>query len=609
MSNAPEFSKLGFAKTFILPALMVFLVPILALLFFLYAQDRWDREIRDDVIAQIVADRDLTPEERDEGIAFYKTHPFSELARDPAVRKQLPSTTAYGYQTFYWMIRLSAAAILSGPLVCLLLGLGIIASLRSQSMQYVSLSLSWQALRLYGALQAIAQGAMLVALSFWVTAIWFEWISIKLIFIVGALAVVAVGAVIMAIFKRVSLDLDIDGAVITPEASDGLWLDLRAICDKVGTKPPDQIIAGIDDNFYVTEAAVKIAGKRLRGRTLFVSLSLLREIHGSEAAAILAHEMAHFSGEDTVYTRRIAPLLARYGAYLEALYSNAVTRPVFHFMHLFRALFQLSLGKISREREFRADRIACEATSARDVAGGLLRTVAYSKFRGEVQKGLFDHERALENANISELIRRDFQNYAVKFTSTQDLAELKSSHPFDSHPPLDQRLAAVGVPLESSMAATLLTAPGDGRWFQRIDGADELERTQWRQFEQHFRDIHERSLPYRLLPETDAEREIVVKAFPPLSLFSTFGTLAVDCQSLHFDQWPDAVGYDEITKFEMNDDGKLTVFFNRGGKQKRSFPTKHFVDGRETAVDAINHYYARYMSAAAYRQQKQALHR
>src|SRR5262249_13420239 len=154
------------------------------------------------------------------------------------------------------------------------------------------------------------------------------------------------------------------------------------------------------------------------GKTLFVSLPLLKQLQSAEADTILAHEMAHFSGNDTLYSKRISPLLLRYQAYLAALHEGAITRPVFHFMLCFRALFELSIRKLSREREFRADSIAAAITSPRDFVSALMRTVAYSKFRAAVENELFKQERAMETVDVSKRVELGFHEYAVAFAST-----------------------------------------------------------------------------------------------------------------------------------------------------------------------------------------------
>jgi Zn-dependent protease with chaperone function len=461
----------------------------------------------------------------------------------------------------------------------------------------------WHVLRIYGALQAAVQGILLVALSFWVTALWFNFYSLKLILIAGFLALAAVCVVIAAIFRRVKDDFTVAGRVLAKDEAAPIWDELRRICTRVGTDPPDQIIAGIDDNFFVTEHPVIVGDKTYHGRTLFVSLSLLKQLQGGESDAVLAHEMAHFSGQDTLYSRKIAPLLNRFDHYLYALYKGGVTRPIYYFMMCFRALYQLSLGRLSRQREFRADRISLETTSARDVAGALLRTVAYSKYRQSVEQDLFKQERALETANVCERIEQGFRQYAACFVSGPDIGQLAPAHPFDSHPPLAQRLEAIGVPLESSDTQTLLAAASDGRWYEYIPNAEQMEKEQWHQYEEQFRQYHEQSLPYRFLPESAEEYEIVVKAFPPLTFAGSKGVLTLDHEKMAFDQWPEAIRYAEITNLSLDNDRVLKVSYQRQGKHAQSLKMSKFAQQQEV-LNAIQRYYGRYLAAAAYQKQK-----
>ncbi len=537
-------------------------------------------------------------------MAFFTEHPFSELVTDPQIAASVDKMTRLQYAAFHWLILLSAVSIASGVAVFVLAGVCVWFSRRSQRAQYLSLSAGWQVLRIYGALQTIAQGVMLVALSFWVTALWFHVYFVKLIFVAGALAVVGVAAVIKAIFKRPHTDHVIEGRVLDQTTAPGLWDELGVICAEVGTALPDQVIAGIDDNFFVTEMPVKVDGAIYRGRTLYVSLSLLKQMYGTEADAVLAHEMAHFSGNDTLYSKRISPLLSRYETYLQALYENPVTRPIFYFMHCFRALFELSLREHSRQREFRADRIATETTSPRDFAGALVRISAYSDFRGRIQQDLFRREHALETANISAQLEDGFHAHAVSFAAKPDLGSLETSHPFDSHPPLAQRLAAIGIPLASHDVQALVSHPGDGRWYQRIDDAVEIERRQWNDFEDRFRAFHEQTLAYRFLPESDEERAIVVKSFPELVIEGKKGSLVLDCKTLRYTAWKGSLAFAEITNCSLTDN-TLLIRYDRDGKQKATIPMKTFGNRQQEAIEAVNHYYGRYLNAVAYQQQKQ----
>lgn len=604
MSEArPQPPKFSFLTTFALPALLVFLVPVLSFFFFRHAQGRFDAQLRESILTQIRNDRTLSEEDRAKAIAFFSETPASRLLSNEQFAASLPSDTRFHYRTFGWMIFLSAWSVVIGVAVFLLAGVCVALSLHSQLVQYLSLWVGWHVLRVYGALQTVVQGILLVALSFWVTALWGNVYSLKLILGAGLLAVAAVGIVLMAIFRRIKDDFVVAGQVIGKDDAGPIWNELRRICDRVGTHPPDQIIAGIDDNFFVTEHPVIVEDTTYRGRTLFVSLSLLKQLQGGEADAVLAHEMAHFSGQDTLYSGKISPLLNRYGHYLQALHEGGVTLPVYYFMLCFRALFQLSLGRLNRQREFRADRIAVEATSPREVAGALLRTVAYSRYRDSVEQTLFKQEQALETANVCARIEQGFRQYAMSFVSGADIGQLAPAHPFDSHPPLSQRLQAIGMDLESEGTQFLLATAGDGRWYQYVPAAEQMEKAQWQQYEERFRQVHEQSLPYRFLPETAEELAVVVKAFPPVTHEGKLGALTLDHEKMAFDKWPEPIRYAEITNLSLDENGVLQISYNRQGKHTQSIKMSKLAS-QQDALNSINHYYGRYMAAAEYQKLK-----
>lgn len=606
--SSQHFSKLGFTKTFVLPALLIFLIPAVSLAFFLHAQASLDSDMRESILSKIREDPKLREQERAEAIQYFTDNPMSILITKEEVASQADGELVFEYATFRWMIRLSALSIVGGVAILLLGGVCMLLSLRSPRAQYVSLSTGWNVLRVYAALQTLIQGTMLVALSFWITALWFKVYIVKLIFVVALMAVGAVVAVIRAIFVPVKLDFNLEGTILDQNAAPELWHELRMICDKVGTAPPDQVVAGIDDNFFVTELPVTVENKTYRGRTLYVSLALLKQLQGGEADAVLAHEMAHFSGKDTLYTKKTLPLLVRYNNYLEGLYESAVSLPIFYFMLCFRGLFELSLSKVSRDREFRADRIAAEAASSSAMVGALLRIGAYSAYRRTIQKELFDREQALQTADISERIENGFPQFAVSFLSDPSVGALQTVHPFDSHPPLVQRLAAVGMELESADAQQLLTTRGDGAWYRRITNADEVERRQWEVFEARFREYHERTLPYRFLPETEQERAIVEKAFPEVRFDGSDGLLVVDYEKMTYEPWSQPLYFREVASFTMHDGSRLQITYTRDAVGSEWICLANFAAQQQAVLDAVVSYHARFAAAAEHQRRRQKSH-
>jgi Zn-dependent protease with chaperone function len=427
----------------------------------------------------------------------------------------------------------------------------------------------------------------------------------QLIFLAGLFALTAVGALISAIFKRPKVEHTVQGRVIEKDSDLSLWHELDKICSRVGTELPDQVVMGIDDNFFVTEMPIAVSGKTCHGRTLYVSLSLLKQMNADEVDAVLAHEMAHFSGEDTVYSKKIAPLLVRYSHYLDAL-GKGFAWPIYHYMNCFRALYELSLSKFGRQREFRADQIAMQVTSPFALAVGLLRIVAYSHFRNNVQQELFQEDHSLGVANIRERTEAGFQTFAKTFASTDDVAKLESAHPFDRHPSVSLRLEAAGFQFDREQLHAMLAAPGDGRWYEKIANAEQFEREEWSEFEHKFREAHEQSLPFRFVPKTQEEMAVVVKAFPEIEIDGKSGSVVINFEAIHYATWKYPVMFSEITHIALDREDVLQIKYEREGKRSVSIKVKDFADMRQNVLDTLARYYGRYKTAVAHQAKKSA---
>ena len=586
-------------KNFVLPSLWIFLVPILSLAFFWHAQSRMDARFREGLLASINKDAALDEEQRANARELFNKVPGSKLARVPEFADMFTVEARQTYMQFRWLIRISFWSIVVSVLTFLGVGLCVLMSLKSQRIQYYSLLWSWYVLRLVGIFLTIAQGLLLFALTYWVPALWMNVFIPKLLFVAGFVAVVAVFLVLKAFFKRIKMEIDVSGIEIQESMAKPLWLRLRSLCTALGIQPPDHILVGIDASFFVTEQSIIANDRKLKGRSLFVSLPLLKQLNGTEADAVLAHEMAHFGGQDTLYSRKISPLLTRYENYLEALQKGGTTLPVFYFMNCFRALFEVSLKKLSREREFRADALASQLASPRDLAGALLRIMAYSKYREQVESELFLEQKVLEDADICDRIEVGFQDFSHVFASKANIGESATTHPFDSHPSTESRLAKVGITLVPSETELLLARPGDGAWYHEIERSNEIERAQWDEFEESFRKYHEQSLPYRMLPSTDHEKEIVVNAFPMLQFQDKKGIFTIDFEKVSHADWGAPIYFKEITQCE-NNDGSLIVRYLRDGKQKQTIKSGGFKKQASEMLASFQKYYGRYVAAAQF---------
>lgn len=610
MDDQRSFSKLGFAKTFLLPLLFVFVIPGFSLWFFDHAEQKFDTMIRASILAEIDADKALSSEKKSEARRFYREVSIAQVlaTSDPklkAFQESFDSSLRQRYAQFRWGKRLSALCLLSalGAFVFSLAFVGL--SLRSQALQYYCLSINWHLLKLVCVIQVVCQGVLVVGLSFWVTALWMEVYAVKLVVVAAFLALAAVVMILQATFTTPDNSFHIWGTLLDPGKSPRFMEKIGSICRHLGIGPPDHVVAGIDDNFFVTESPALVSDKLeqaqptpIQGKTLYVSVSLLKKLELDEAEAILAHEMAHFSGQDTTYSRKISPLVGRYGLYLEALYEGGISRPVFHFMHFFWSLYQLSLSRLSRAREFRADRVAAEVTSPQAMARSLAKVGAYSYYRSKVEGDLFGEDQVHNQLNILTRVETGFAGFVNSIDLRQEVYGLHVPHPFDSHPPLEERLSNVGLDL-SCVEKDALVEDVETSWFDGIGEAEEIEQAMWQGYEEAFKRVHEEDLAFRLTPTEEWQLELVKKFFPGETVDGKKGaSFRFEWDGMRFSEWDEPVRYEQVKSLAADDD---TLTIDREGGKALTVKLKQFPRAGEL-VAILDRYYGRHVVAAAYAQ-------
>ena len=130
-----------------------------------------------------------------------------------------------------------------------------------------------------------------------------------IIFGVGLAVLVAAWGVLRAVItmgRRRPLEVL---AMQLDREEDGAFFALvDDVARDIGTPGPDQIIAGLEPNFFVTEEDVKSKDGVHHGRTLCVSVAACRVLDRDELTAVIGHELAHFKGEDTEYSRQFFPI-------------------------------------------------------------------------------------------------------------------------------------------------------------------------------------------------------------------------------------------------------------------------------------------------------------
>jgi Zn-dependent protease with chaperone function len=540
------------AKVVAFALLSLFLVPVATLLFVNHAQPQLDGAIIRSVERQVDQDKRISAEGKVQIKAFYRANPASSLcaSTDPELAQDQQAlcprfSDAWQFHTAHEIARWT---ILAGVVVLLAeLLLGAVAFWNRKA-QYLSFVIGWRMLSLASAVEMLVQGAMLVWLSFWVTAFFFHLYSIKLIAMIGILVAAAVFFAIVGLLRRPALANAIDGELVGEGDAPGLWANTRALAARLKTAPPRQIVAGIDTNFFVTEAPLTVAGKTLIGRTLFVSLPLLRLLDRAQADAVLGHELAHFRGGDAASSARLGPKLVQYDHYLGMMRGGGLTLVVYHLMYLYRMIFEFALMRDSREREFKADRTAAKLVSPQAIVQSLIKIAAYASYRSEIERELFEHDRQhSEQLGIAQFVASGLAPYAASAKFVQAMGSASVPHPFDSHPAMLDRMKNVRHLVKPDGFGAIVTEPVARSWADDIQTAPQIEQRLWTAYEQGFAADHERTLAYRYVPDNDTERALVLRYFPPQQ-FPLKGGLAVvvNYSGLQLPGRPDELSWDDI---------------------------------------------------------------
>jgi Zn-dependent protease with chaperone function/uncharacterized tellurite resistance protein B-like protein len=254
------------------------------------------------------------------------------------------------------------------------------------------------------------------------------------------------------------LETGINGIVVREDTAPGLYAFVKGLAEKLGAETPDNIIIGIEPNFFVTSADVRVPGtpKPLEGETLYVSLPLARLMTVTELAAVVGHELGHFRGKDTIYSMKFAPA---YAGLAEALAATRYEKgdklfwiaklPARAMLSLTMTVFAMNKGALSRERELLADQAGAEASSPEALVTSLIKISAYSLLWDAIHMENINRlNDGRTTRNLSSLLesrgRHDIESHTL-----EEIIDLVASHsvahPFDTHPTVSQRMKALGV--------------------------------------------------------------------------------------------------------------------------------------------------------------------
>jgi Zn-dependent protease with chaperone function/uncharacterized tellurite resistance protein B-like protein len=316
-----------------------------------------------------------------------------------------------------------------------------------------------QATLVFVTVSAAMQGAVLTYGLFVAESYYLGRIHIYLIAVVGfGAAGVAYKLLMESLSFGARHENFIHAVSIGEDKAPGLHFFVTGLAEKLGARPPDNIIVGLDPTFFVTSANIRIpdSPRPLEGETLYVSLPLTRLMSVSELAAVVGHELGHFRGEDTAYSLKFAPVYAGLGNALMATsrhsgegLTSLAKLPAKAMLSFMMDIFAMNERGIGRERELMADEAGAEAASATALVTSLMKVSLYAQIWDYLQaENIHRLNEGKTTRNLSSLLesRARFDIEHKKIDEIIDaVAETRTAHPTDTHPTVSERMKSLGV--------------------------------------------------------------------------------------------------------------------------------------------------------------------
>jgi len=255
------------------------------------------------------------------------------------------------------------------------------------------------------------------------------------------------GAILWSILPRPERFV-VPGARLVAQQQPELFAVIDRVARTAGQVPPSEIYLIRDFNAWVGSRG-GILGLKSR-RTMGIGLPLLFELTVSQLEGVLAHEFGHYAGGDVKLGPLIYRTRAAVGRVVQMLAGSG--HALLHIIHqpfLWYGRFFLRFTQaVSRHQELAADALAVRIVGRDCFAGGLQAVhaggVAFEVYwRSLVAPLLASGFRpplasGFANFRSSPMIADKFEAFVAEASKSDARAD-----PYDSHPPLPERLACM----------------------------------------------------------------------------------------------------------------------------------------------------------------------
>jgi heat shock protein HtpX len=259
------------------------------------------------------------------------------------------------------------------------------------------------------------------------------------------------------------------GPALREEDHPRLFRLLETVAEATDQAMPAEIYLALDMNAWVAQrGGIMALGSR---HVMSLGLPLLQLLSTSQLAAVLAHEFGHYYGGDTSLGPLVYKTRAAIGRTLENLaeHSTLLMKPFEWYGDLFLRITHA----ISRQQEHSADMLAARTVGVAPLVEGLKAlhagSVAFESYwKSEVVPALSSGYRPPITRGFGEFLTAPAVSAGIKAVMEAQ-QEPHVRNPYDTHPPLNDRIAAL------QEIRVELSWEDDSPAISLLDGIDALE--------------------------------------------------------------------------------------------------------------------------------------
>ena len=310
--------------------------------------------------------------------------------------------------------------------------------------------------------------AISVLSSFTILFYFNEILGLKVIFIViGAGLIISILSVIKPIINGLKYFINkkyifVLGAALNQKDHKKIFDFLNNLCEKIHADKPQNILVGLSTDFYAVSKDVRvfngISEKIITDNTLYISLPLLRVLTINEFGSILAHELGHFEGDDTVYSAKFAPVFRKLNGQLSSFEKNEKNNflsrlAIFPIILLYNE-FTRKEEKLSKSQELKADQVGAKFKNEQTFINALAKLYIFDLVwhrATDNHREIVREKGVTEIKNLSkEFVKLSRNSLDNKFLKNLlfDLAKFEQKHPNDTHPPLYERMKNLNIKMK-----------------------------------------------------------------------------------------------------------------------------------------------------------------